>query len=190
MKYLKYFLVLVGLLLLIFFGKGLLTPNISYISEISVDKPIKEAWAVMSDESKTDQWLKGITAMEHVSGTKNSVGAVTKYTFTENGQESFIEETITSITPNEHIAMDFLMEDVMEMDYKVEFSEKDGKTHIQSSTTTTGIGIIMKSIVSFMTGSMQSQEDENMNNLKVLIEGNTTDYFPVVEEVPVMEGEE
>ncbi len=190
MKILKYFLGFLALLALIFFGRGLLTPNVSYSSEITVNKPIKEAWAVMNDESKLDQWLKGMTKMEHISGTKSTVGAVTEYTYSENGQESVIRETITSISPNEHIAMDFLMEGVMEMDYRVDFSEKDGKTSIKSATTTTGLGIMMKSLVSFMKGSMQTQEDVNMNNLKVLIEGNTTDYFPVVVEEPVLEGEE
>jgi hypothetical protein len=39
----------------------------------------------------------------------------------------------------------------------------------------------MRSMVSFMTSSMQSQEDENMNNLKTMIEQNTTNYFPEVQ---------
>ena len=70
------------------------------------------------------------------------------------------------------------MEEVMTMDYQVDFTEKNGKTHIKSSTVTKGIGIFMRSMLSFMKGTMQDQEDENMNNLKALIEGNTTNYFP------------
>jgi len=116
--------------------------------------------------------------MEHVSGEKGTVGAVTKYTFVENGTESIIFETINSINPNEHIAMDFLMEDVMTIDYKIDFIEKNGKTNIKSSSTVEGLGIFMRSMVSFMKGTMQSQEDENLSNLKKLIDGNTTNYFP------------
>lgn len=179
MKYLKYAIGILFLLVLVFIGKGFLTPTISYSSEVVVDKSIKEAWAVMNDESKISQWLKGITKVEHVSGEKNSVGAVTKYTFDENGQESEIIETIKEIRSNEYVAMDFNMEGVMNMDYRVDFSEKGGKTHITSSTTTKGEGMFMRSMVSFMKGSMQTQEDENMGNLKKLIEENTTNYFPV-----------
>ena len=71
------------------------------------------------------------------------------------------------------------------MNYQVDFSTKDGKTHIKSSTVTKGNGLFMRSMLSFMHGGMQSQEDENMANLKKLIEENTTDYFPapVVEEM-------
>lgn len=185
MKYLKYFLGIITILALLFIAKGFFTPTISYDSEIFVDKPIKEAWAVMNDESKISQWLKGITNIEHVSGKKGTVGAVTKYTFNEDGQESIIIETIKSIRPNEQITMNFAMEGVMDMDYKVDFNEKDGKTHIKSSTTTEGSGWLMRSMVSFMQNSMQAQEDENMENLKKLIEENTSNYFPtpVVESV-------
>ncbi|MFK8005828.1 MAG: SRPBCC family protein [Saprospiraceae bacterium] len=179
MKYLKYFLGIIAVLALLFIGKGILTPSLSYSSEIIVDKPIKEAWAVMNDESKISQWLKGIKDVKHVSGEKGKVGAVTQYTFDENGQESVILETIKTIRPNEHINMDFVMEGVMAMDYQVDFTEKNGKTHITSSTVTKGIGMLMRSMVSFMKSSMQDQEDENMGNLKKLIEGNTTNYFPV-----------
>jgi len=183
MKYLKYLIGIIALLLLLFIGKGFLTPDISYDSEIIVDKSVKEAWAVMNDESKLSQWLKGITNIEHVSGEKGAVGAVTKYTFNQDGQESVILETIKSIQPEEQITMDFEMEGVMNMAYKVDFMDKGGKTLIKSSTTTKGDGMFMRSMVSFMKGSMQTQEDENMNNLKKLIDENTTDYFPV----PVVE---
>lgn len=179
MKYLKYLFGVIALLIILFIGKGVLTPTISYTSEITVDKSVEEAWMVMNDESKISEWLVGITKVEHVSGEKGKVGAVTRYTFEDNGQASVILETMKAIRPNEHVAMDFLMEDAMEMDYQVDFSEKGGKTHIKSSTTTKGIGIFMRSMVSFMKGAMQAQEDENMSNLKKLIEKNTTDYFPV-----------
>lgn len=185
MKYLKYLLGLIALLGLLFLAKGFITPFVSYSSEIIVNKPAKEAWAVMNDESKLTQWLKGMKKMEHVSGEKGTVGAVTKYTYEEDGQESVILETMKAIRPNEHVAMDFVMEGVMMMDYKMDFSEKDGKTYLTSSTIAKGDGMFMRSMLSFMQSAMQTQEDENMNNLKKLIEKNTTNYFPapVVESV-------
>jgi uncharacterized protein YndB with AHSA1/START domain len=183
MKYLKYLLGLLLLLILLFIGKGILSPQITYGSEVTVNKPIEEAWAVMSDESKASQWLKGITEIEPISGKRGTVGAVTKYTFNDNGQESIVMETIKEIRPNEYMSMDFEMEGVMNMDYNINFSEKNGKTIVKSSTIAEGEGFIMRSLVSFMKGTMQAQEDENMNNLKSLIDGNTTNYFPAVQAV-------
>ena len=84
MKFLKYLLIIVALLAIIFFGKGLLTPQVSYESEIVVNKPVNEAWAIMSDESRISEWLPGIKKMELISGTENKVGAVSKIYFEEN----------------------------------------------------------------------------------------------------------
>ena len=184
MKFLKWALGVFVLLVILFLAAGFISPTISYDSSITVNKPIKESWAVMSDESKISQWLKGITKVEHVSGEKGKVGCVTKYTFVENGQESIVVETIKEIKDDEYIVMDFTMEGAMTMDYKINYSENDGKTDIKSSTIVKGDGMFMRSILSFMTSTMKAQEDENLSNLKKLINENTTDYFPapVVEE--------
>lgn len=172
----------------IFFGKGFLTPVVSYESEVVVNKPVEEAWAVMSDDSRISEWLTEIKKIEMVSGTENTVGSVYNIYFNDNDQEMIMKETITAIKPNEHISMTFTM-DFMNMDYEMNLSEEDGKTIIRSKSKTTGNGIMAKSILSFMTGSMKKQEDENMKNLKTVIDNNTKNYFPepvqetIVEEV-------
>lgn len=177
MKILKYLVILIVVLVLIFIGKGLLTPFIEYECKIQVNKSAKEAWAVMSDEENLPKWLKGYQKSELISGTENTVGAVSKIYFLDQGQEMVIQETITNIKPNELITMDFDM-DFMKMKYEMRFDEADGKTTISSKTKTFGNGIIAKSLVSFMKSTMQSQEEENMNNLQKLIENNTKNYFP------------
>ena len=112
-----------------------------------------------------------------VSGQKGEIGSVTKYTFSNKGQESYIYETLKSIEEEKYVAMDFVIEGVMTMDYRMDFSLSDGKTVIKSSTTTTGDGMLMRSMLSFMQNSMLEQEEKNMNNLKKVIDQNTTDYF-------------
>lgn len=175
MKYLKYLLGLIVLVVIIFFGKGLLTPSISYENEIVVNKSAAESWAVMSDESKLSQWIKEVKKIELVSGTPNTVGAVSNVYVDEGGQEMVMKETITKLTPNELMAMTFTM-DFMDMEYEMHMKEEGGKTTITSKSTTTGNGIFAKSMLSFMGGSMKTQEDNNLSNLKKLIEENTTRY--------------
>jgi uncharacterized protein YndB with AHSA1/START domain len=177
MKILKYLLYVIIVLALIFFGKGLLAPAAEYECEVVVNKPVEEAWAILSDESRITEWLKSIKKIELQSGTTNTVGAVSKIYAEENGQEMVMEETITAIIPNEHIAMTFTM-DFMNMDYELYMKEMDGKTHIRTISSTLGNGIFAKSIVSFMTSAMKAQENENLINLKTMIDNNTIDYFP------------
>lgn len=186
MKFLKYLLIILVLLAIMFFGNGFLTPSISYESEIVVNKPVKEAWAVMSDDTRISEWLKEIKKIELVSGAKNEVGSVYNIYFEDQDQEMIMKETVTAITPNEHIAMTFTM-DFMNMDYEMHLTEEEGKTHILSKSETTGNGFMARSILSFMKGSMKKQEDTNMNNLKTVIENNTKNYFPEPVEVPVIE---
>ena len=186
MKYLKYPLILIFVLIAIFVGKGLLTPSITYESEVIVDKSVKESWAVMSDSDKLPEWIKGFLRAELVSGTEGTVGAVSNNYVDNNGQEMMMQETITALTPEEHMAMTFSM-DFMDMDYEVFTEDVDGKTTIRTVSTTKGNGILSKSIISFMPGAMKAQEDENLNNLKKVIEENTTNYFPepIVDSVEV-----
>lgn len=179
MKILKYLLALIILLALLFFLKGIMTPSIGYKSEVIVDKPAAEAWAVMSDIDKMPKWLKGFKRTEHVSGTPNTAGAVSNIYIEENGKEMVMRETINKIVDEELLDMTFSM-DFMDMDYKMSLSESGGKTTISSQSTTTGNGALAKSIVSFMTSAMKKQEDENLNSLKKLIEENTDNYFEQV----------
>ena len=124
-------------------------------------------------------WLPGFVKSEPVSGTPGTVGAVANVHFNENGTETVIKETVTSLVPNEKLGMTFSVEDFMDMEYEISTREVDGKTTMTSKTTTVGNGLISKSIVALMKGTMQTQEDTNMAALKKLIEENTTDYFPV-----------
>jgi len=176
MKFLKYLLILILLLVIVFFAKGFLTPSIQYDSTVTVNKSAKEAWAVMSDEANLPKWIEGFKRSELTSGHANTVGAKSNIYVDQGGQEMVMEETVTAIKENEHLGMTFTM-DMMNMDYDMHFEEKDGKTTITSKSKTTGNGLVNKSMVSFMSGMMKSQEDKNLKSLKKLVDENTKDYF-------------
>lgn len=180
MKFLKYLLGLVVFLLLGFFTMGLLTPDVSYDCEIVVDKPLTESWAVSQDPDKMSEWLVGYQKMEPVSGTPGTVGAVSDIYFNHDGQEMVIRETITEIVADESISMTFTS-DFMDMDYTLRMESIDGKTNISSNTTAVGNGLFSKSIMALVGSSMITQEETNLSYLKVCIESNTKDYFPVEE---------
>ena len=177
MKVLKYIGLVVLLLLVIFFGKGLLTPTVEYDSEVMVDKPVAEVWAVMSDTSKMSEWITGYKRTELLSGTEGEVGAISHVFVEDQGQETMMEETIVAVEPNELLAMRFTM-DFMNMDYKMALQEKGNQTLITSNSVTQGNGLFAKSMLSFMPSAMKKQEDENLEKLKMVIESNTKKYFP------------
>jgi len=49
MKYLKYILGIIAILVMVFFLMGVIKPTLSYDCEIMVEKPLAESWAVSQD---------------------------------------------------------------------------------------------------------------------------------------------
>ncbi|GGI57630.1 SRPBCC family protein [Winogradskyella haliclonae] len=169
MKYLKYVLGIIAILVIGFFLLGIIKSEVSYDCEVMVDKPLAESWATSQDPNKMADWLMGFQRIEHISGTPDTVGAVSDVYFITEGEEMVIRETITEIVPNESISMTFTS-DFMNMDYKLSMSDVDGKTKISSSTTAKGNGIVSKSIMALAGGSVKAQEETNLTNLKKVIE--------------------
>ena len=191
MKFLKYaFFVILGLIV-IFFAIGLLCPTIEYGTEITVDKPIKEAWAVSQDDSKYDQWLEGFKSIELIEGEEYEVGS--KYKVVVNpgeGQPDFeMIETILDVKEFEHIEMHF-DSDMMDFNQKIILSENDGKTTIKTESSVSPKGMFLKSMFclsEMLGGAFTKQEAKNYEGLKRVIEENTTDYFPEPEVVETAE---
>lgn len=138
----------------------------------------------MSDETKVAGWIEGYLRTEMVSGTPNTVGAVSNVFINNSGEEMSMEETITSFVPVKQMAMTFTM-DFMDMDYDMKLEEQGGKTKITTTSNTKGNSLFTKSMLAFMPSGMKAQEEKNLNNLKRIINENTTDYFPA----PVFEAE-
>jgi carbon monoxide dehydrogenase subunit G len=181
MKYLKYILGAIAVLIVAFLLLGLIKPKVSYECEIMVEKPVAESWAVIQDEEKLSEWLTGLQKIEHISGTPGTVGAVSDVYFDTDGQTMTIRETITDLKPNESISMTYTS-DFMDMDYQLNMTSNNGNTKINSSTTAVGNGMISKSMMVLMSGSIKAQEETNLSKLKETIEKNTKDYFPAEEE--------
>lgn len=177
MKILKWLLGILAFLIIGFLLLGVFKPSISYSSKILVDKSAEESWAVMADPNKASQWITGYVKSELVSGTNNTVGAVSNVHIDNAGEISIIKETITEMIPNKVMAMDFSM-DPMDMDYKLTFEQIEGHTRIKSHTVAKGNGFFMKSMLALMDvmGGMKAQEDINMKKLKKLINENTDVY--------------
>lgn len=170
-------------LVLIFFAIGLLMPEVHYGHEITVNKSAKEAWAVSQDLSKYPQWLDGFVSETLISGERGKAGS--KYKVIVNpgeGQDIFeMIETVDEIKENEYVKLHF-ESDPMNFEQKYSFSETDGKATMKSDATVKGKGIMMRSMFAIMEmlgGSFSKQEAKNLNNLKKVIEENTTDYFVV-----------
>jgi hypothetical protein len=188
MKFLKYFFYFIIGLIVLFFALGLFGSSVSYGHEITVDKSLKDAWAVTQDESKYKEWLEGFKSMELLSGERGKEGS--KYLVVVNpgeGQEDFeMIERVVSVKEYEHVYLSF-DSDMMNFEQRILFSESGGKVNVKTESTVMGKGIMMHSMFTLMEmfgSSFSTQEAKNIEALKILINNNTKDYYPapVVEE--------
>ncbi len=187
MKILKYVLYAIIALVILFFAMGFMNPFVKYGHSITVDKPIKEAWAVMQDASKFEQWLAGFKSIELISGEEGAVGSKYKVIVKPSEEEDDFEmiQTITSLNEFDHVTLDF-DSDFMDFVQTTSFEEKDGTTKITTDSKVIGKSIISRAMFAIMEKlgrAFTTQEAENIENLKKVIEENTTDYYPTIKVV-------
>lgn len=194
MKVLK----IIGLILLVlvgfFFLMGIINPTVNYGHTIKVDKPVDEAWGVMQDVSKYDQWLAGFKSIELIEGKKNQLGSKYRVIVQPGeGQPDFeMIETLQSFKPNDHVTLKF-DSDLMEFLQTTRF-ESNSPTQTTISTesevkASNFIGRCMFGMMETLTGSFTAQETENIENLKKLINNNTDDYSPKPMQLKSMDGD-
>ena len=182
MKILRYALLAVVAIVLLFFAVGLFNPSIQYGHEITVEKPVEEVWAIVQDESKYDQWLEGYQGMELIEGRPNEVGS--KYKVVVDPGEGQAEcEMIQTLKALEEFNQGQLHydSDFMDMDQHYTFSESNGQTTFSTQADVRPKGMMMRSMFALMemlSGSFTAQETKNIEALKKVIEANTTDYYP------------
>ena len=181
MKFLKYLVFTILGLVVLFFAIGFIHPSVDYSHEITVDKPLKEAWAVSKDESKFAQWLAGFKSIELISGEQGAVGSKYKVIVVPSeGQPDFeMIETIESMKEFEEVVLSF-DSDLMRFDQTISHSDTGGKSTIRTDNTVHAKGAMMRSMFAIMGmfGGFQKQEAKNLEALKKLINENTTNYYP------------
>jgi len=182
MKYLKYILGAIAVLVIGFLALGLIRPQVAYECETMVEKPLAESWAVIMDEEKLPEWLMGFQRIEPVSGTPGTVGAVSNVYFDDNGETMAIQETITALVPEESISMSYTS-DFMDMDYSMTMTSVNGQTRINTATVAKGNGVVSRSIMALMGSSIKQQEETNLALLKKAIEQNTKQYSQTSEDL-------
>lgn len=196
MKILRYALLAFVAIVLLFFAVGLFKPSIQYGHEITVEKPVKEVWAIVQDESKYDQWLEGYQSMQLIEGRQNEVGSKYKVIVDPGeGQPEFeMIQTLMATQEFEKVHLHY-DSDFMDMDQHYTFTESEGKSTFRTQATVRPKGMMMRSMFALMeifAGSFTAQETKNIEALKKVIQENTTDYYPapvVAEEATSEEAE-
>lgn len=148
---------------------GFLKPTYKGTVSVTVNAPAAKTFAVFNNPDNMGKWMNGFVKIENASGEKNQVGSKWKMHFTENGREMVIDETVTAFEQDKHFAFD--MEDTFaKFHVDIRFEEQNGQTIISQTSEGAGKGMIARSMIAIMSGSIQSRQTEMYGKLKNLIE--------------------
>ncbi len=177
MKILKIVLGIILSLFTLFLLAGVFSKKVTYESEFTVQKPIEEAWAVFTDETKLGDWMDGLKSYELLEGEKNAPGSKYRIVVVQRGETMEMTETILTFKVNEQF-VNTIDNDVLTSQNTMDFiADSENSTRILSKTDAYGKGILYRSIFFFMKSYFVKENEKMNSNLKKLIEENSTDYF-------------
>lgn len=168
-KFLKYFLIVIVLIVIIFFSLGFLFRQHDYTIITTVNAPVEKTFAVFNDTTKLKEWLTGFKSIENIRGKPNEIGSKWKVVFEENGSEISMNETIVAFKENELVSFN-IANDFIKSKNEIRFIPKGNTTEIIAKVSYRGTHIIQKSMVALFSSSIKKQQKESYDLLKQLIE--------------------
>jgi uncharacterized membrane protein len=168
-KFLKYFLIVIVLIVVVFLSLGLLFPSHEYTIPVTVNAPVEKTFAVFNDTTKLKEWLTRLKAMENISGKLHEAGSKWKIVFDDHGSEISMTETITAFKENELVSFD-IENDFIKSTNEVRFVPKGNATEVIAHVHYSGTGIFQKSILALFSGMVKKQQEESYNLLKQVVE--------------------
>lgn len=172
-KYLKRLLTLILLLSIAFLLIGVFVPRFSYISEVDVDAPVDQAFAIFSNPSWMSEWMEGFKSIENLSGAPNEVGSRWKLVVEQEGERMELIEEVTAYKANELFAFT-LDAEPLTSEVEIRFIPLDSTTtKITAVTSVRGKNILWRSLLPMFKSRMREQSQESYDKLKTVIERNT-----------------
>lgn len=169
MKVLKYLLIALAIVVLIFFAIGILMPEVTYSNEVTINKPVPETFEVFIDESTMSYWVPGFKRIDLIEGEPNARGSKYRLIVEDDGEDFELIETITGFERNEFFSMT-IDNEVLTNEVRVTFLPLNDQTKIVALNNVKGKGAFMKSALALMKSHFIEQGDVSYQKLKNLVE--------------------
>lgn len=169
MKTVKAIVVLITILVAVFFSIGLFVKETVYTTQISVNKPVEDVFAIFNDFEKKSNWIPEFKSVEYIEKKEGKVGSTYKIVLEKNGQKIIMKEKVLAFVPNEKITLNYGVEGMLKMnDYN--FKAEGEVTTITQKSTCKSDGYIMSCIFPFFKSKFKEQDQLYLNNFKSYID--------------------
>ncbi len=160
---------IVILLLLTFFGFGLVVPSYQYQVDIVIDQPKETSFSYFRHYDFMGEWVEGFEDVNVLEGDGYSEGSVNELYFIEDGKEKVAIETIVLHEDPDRVEIQIAYDRYVD-DVEVVFKERNNHTRITAIHTISGTNVFWKTIYFFKKGKMIAKSFLELETLKRLIE--------------------
>ncbi len=171
MKAIKIILGIIITLSVIFFATGVVVKEIKYTTEVEIDKPINEVFALFEDADKRQEWLPEIKSIEPIEEKVGKLGSTYKMTIENQGEEVIMTEKIMAYVPNEKLTFQFDSDQMIKTD-DYNFTANGNKTKVVQHCTVRAKGYLMACMFPYFKGKLKDVSLGYMNRFKEMVEKN------------------
>lgn len=169
MKAVKITLYIVIILSVVFFATGLIVKETKYITEVEVNKPLAETFALFNNVSKIKQWFPEYKSIEAVDKKPEITGSIYNIIVENNGQKVVIKEKILAYIENEKVTLSLDREGVVEID-DYTFKSDGSKTIITLNSSYQAKSYILGCVLPYFKGAFKQIDQKYLNNFKMFSE--------------------
>lgn len=168
-RFLKYFLITLPILTVLFFSLGLLLPTVTYESKITVNKSVETSFGTFTNALKLSDWVIGLKGIAWISGNQNEVGSKWKFIVTQNGRDFELIQTLKEFKKNELFVSladnEWFIDEV-----EVKFISKGPSTDIIATSHVQGKNIFWRSAFVVAQPLLRINDHAMYDKLKEVIE--------------------
>lgn len=170
MKAIKVILGIIITLSLVFFGTGLIIKEIDYKTEVEVNKPLKETFAMFNDAAKLKNWIPELKSIEPIEYKAGNTGSRYKMVVLDgNGNEITMEEKVLAYVENEKVTLYFDAQGMLKTD-DYTFIAKGDKTIITNNSNCKSDSYIFGCMMPYFKGTFKDIDQGYLNNFKAYAE--------------------
>ena len=170
MKILKIISAVIAALILLFLSLGMFSPSIHYINSVLVSSTPEKCWAAIQDTSRMGQWMEGFESFKRIQGDSLTPGTVYELVLVQD-KRMVMTEKVMEVNKPSRIAFQ-LTNEVLQSDYRFEFTSEKDQTVITASYKITGNNLLWKSVFVLSRSYFEGQGNKQLEALKKVVESN------------------
>jgi len=169
MKTIKIILGIVTALTVVFFVTGMFVNEVTYTSEIEINKPIAVVFAAFEKPETMKEWLPEVKSIEPIDVKEGVIGSTYKMTVDNQGQEAVMKETITAYIVNKKMTFNFVSDQMYKID-SFSFTSENGGTKIIEHSRIRANSYIMSCMFPYFKGTFKKMSQDYLQLFKEFVE--------------------